>query len=443
MAESPVQTQPPGGYRLPLGVRSVWASASLGSQAVLQSLVLWGTFFYTSPTEGQGEHLLPIGLVGLLFAGGRLFDAVTDPLVGHWSDRSRSRIGRRIPFILMGTPLAAAAFTLIWVTSPWETQGGTAAYLFVVLAAFFLGSTLAGRPYDALLPEIAPTSRERVNLSALRVALGTVGAAVGFVASGLIIERFGFLLMGLVVAALYWATRYAAVGAIWRWVPTTYAPVTQGIVTSIARALRNRPFLFYLSGWILFSSGQLMLTKLIPFHVSTVLGGEGGTVALLTGVFLAFLVVSLPVASYIAARKGKRWAFSRSMLATALVLPALFFAGFLPGVPPLLQTLFLVGILGMTMAALFMFPPAIMADIIDYDQRLTGAQRAGIYYGTEQVFEKGGMALAVLLFTQTLSLFGFSVANPLGLRLIGPLAALLIFVGFVIFVRGYRLPERP
>ena len=122
-------------------------------------------------------------------------EAFNDTLGGWGSDRSGGRLGRRIPCVLSGTPLMALFGFLLFV--PPAHSGGvvTALYLFLILELFYLSATFASAPYDALLPEIASTDAERVDLSARRVYFGVVGAAVGMVGSGLLVARFGFCLL--------------------------------------------------------------------------------------------------------------------------------------------------------------------------------------------------------------------------------------------------------
>ena len=91
------------------------------------------------------------------------------------------------------------------------------------------------------------------------------------------------------------------------------------------------------------------------------------------------------------------------------------------------------------MAAVFTFPNAITADIIDYDELRTGQRREAIYYGTQATLEKIASALFPLILALLLML-GSTADDPLGIRLVGPVAGFLALVGFLAF-RGYRLPD--
>ena len=162
---------PPGGD-LPRRARLAYASASLGAEALAQSRNLWLLYYYAPPEDADLEALLPLGVVGGLLAAAAVVEAVYDPLVGWWSDRARSRLGRRLPFVLAATPLWAL-FAFLLFTPPQDTSAAaTGAYLFLVFQLFHVFGTLSGLPYEALFPEIARTSDERVRVVTARVYFG-------------------------------------------------------------------------------------------------------------------------------------------------------------------------------------------------------------------------------------------------------------------------------
>src|SRR5215218_8699940 len=92
---------------LPLRAKLLYASSSLGGEALSQSRGLWLLYFYSPPEDANLERQLPRLLVGVLLVAGRVLEALDDALIGYWSDRTRSRWGRRIPFIVLATPLWA------------------------------------------------------------------------------------------------------------------------------------------------------------------------------------------------------------------------------------------------------------------------------------------------------------------------------------------------
>jgi GPH family glycoside/pentoside/hexuronide:cation symporter len=127
------------------------------------------------------------------------------------------------------------------------------------------------------------------------------------------------------------------------------------------------------------------------------------------------------------------------MLIGAVTFPSLFFMGMVPGIDPLWQSLFFVAATGLAITGVFAFPNAIMADIIDYDALRSGERREAFFYGAQNTVEK--LAGSLNIFILALLFFaGETADNPLGIRLVGPVAGIAAALGFILF-RGYRLPD--
>jgi GPH family glycoside/pentoside/hexuronide:cation symporter len=420
----------------------LYASGSFGGNAISRTRDLWLIFFFAPPAdEVDLAKRVPIVLVGVLFTINRVIEAFFDPLIGYWSDRTSSRWGRRIPFVLFATPFYALFFVLLWSPPDEAETIANAFYLFIVLEAFNLFATLSGGPFEALLPEIAVTSKERVGVVTWQVFFGTVGAAVALVGSGILNELFGFQVMALVIAALALASRYLALVGAWRRVRMEQPPARLDLRQAFKITLTNDQFLYFLPTFIFFNMGISLLLAALPYYVTEVLGEEeeGFYVSALTGSAIVVVLMSLPFVYRLAMLRGKAWVYGTAMLLGALYLPTMFFMGFIPAIPKVVQTLLFIPFIGVPMAAVFTFPNALMADIIDYDELRTGMRREAIYYGTQNTLEKMAAALFPAILAGLLTLGG-TADDPLGIRLVGPVAGLSVLVGFLTF-RGYRLPD--
>src|SRR3972149_667821 len=140
---------------LPLVNRLLYASGSLGGNLISRSRDLWLIFFYAPPGDADIAERVPILALGALLTANRIIEALDDPLIGWWSDRTPSRWGRRIPFVVLATPFYAVFFVLVWMPPDDHETVRNAIYFFVTLQAFHLFSTLSGGPFESLLPEIA------------------------------------------------------------------------------------------------------------------------------------------------------------------------------------------------------------------------------------------------------------------------------------------------
>ncbi|HEU0113211.1 MAG TPA: MFS transporter [Thermomicrobiales bacterium] len=430
---------------LPRRTRLLYAASSFGSEALLQSRTAWLLFFYAPPAGSGLPQLLPLALIGVLLAALRLTDAVESALVGWWSDRFHSRVGRRLPFILVGTPLWAL-FSVLVVAPPAHGPVGLVAVWFVLMMELAgVSATVAGVPYSALIPELARTPRDRLRLVASCVHFALAGAAVGLIGGGPLVDRFGVAGMTGVMASLALTTRFAGVAGIWSRAARPASEAARPASLPAGEAIRvtfgNRQFRAFLAAYVLFQTGLLMLIGLLPYYAAIVMQGTavGRSVAILSAVGLAAILAGMPAFTRYAERRSKRAAYGRAMLLAAAALPILAFAGYLPGVAPFAQAVVAVAIVCLPMAGAFLFPAALLADVTDDDARQTGLRREGSYFGAQGFAEKTTSALAPLMLALLLSL-GNTAANPLGLRLAGPAAALLILLAWMRF-RAYSLAD--
>jgi len=422
----------------------LYAFGSFSGNLVSRAMAAWLFFFYAANREGADiPARVPVWAVGTILTVTTVLDALDDPLIGYWSDRTRTRWGRRIPFIVLTTPPWALLFFLLWIPPVDGVSALNAVYLFVVVTAFHLCGTLSGGPLESLLPEIAPRSADRVRIVTWQVVFGTLSAVVALIFTGPIIDRFGFAVMGAVVAALALLSRFLALAGAWRHARLDAEPARLHVLEAFRWTLRNDQFLYFLPTFVLFNMGITLMTAALPFVVEAIIrppeGRVGTYTAILAAVPIGVVLLSLPVVYRLALRRGKAWVYATTMLLGACDLPLLFFMGFVPGVPRLAQALLFLAPVGVCMAGVFVFPNAIMADIIDYDAIRTGMRREAMYYGTQNLIEGSVEALHALILAGLLAL-GSTAENPLGLRLVGPVAGLSILVGYLIF-RGYKLPD--
>jgi GPH family glycoside/pentoside/hexuronide:cation symporter len=413
----------------------MYASSSLGGEALTQSRSLWLLYFYTE----ANDFLSPLA-VGAILTVARLVETVDDGLIGFWSDRTRSRLGRRIPFVLAATPFWAL-FGFLLFTPPTSSAAATAAYLFIVLELYFLASTLSGGPYEALLPEIAPTSDERVTITGMRVYFGAAGAGLGLVGSGLLIDELGYAAMAATVAILALTFRYVGLVGVWKYASRSRDAAELGLREALRATFSNRYFLLFLPTFALFQLGFQVLLGVLPFLVEAALEVDeaGAWTAALAAVAVGTMVATIPVAGLLSRRTSKRTAYRVSQAGAVVLFPLLALAGFLPGIPVEAQLVAAMVVAGLPIAGNYLFPAPLTADIIDYDSLRTGMRREATYYGAQNFVEKTTSALAPLVLGLLLEL-GRSSEDPLGVRLVGPVAALLVLAGFLTF-RGYDLPD--
>jgi len=467
--------------RLPLKDKIFFAVGGAGENIAFQAVSAWLFFFWS----GQGDPnkaLIPIGTLGLLMGIGRLIEAFDDPLIGHLSDKTKSRWGRRFPYIFFGTPFLALSFFLLWTPIGPELAEGLPfiepLYFFLALQFFFLTYTLVSAPYEGILPELAKTSKDRVSTSAWRVLFGVIGAAIGLIGSTILIQNFGFKAMGVVLGIATLVSFWVSVFGIKHRLLSSAHPDNQtfnqslpkhsesnrraihaialisrqenhfrigqekaSVYQSLLSTLKNKQFLIFSLALVLFSLGFNLLNALLPFFVKFIVIQQEGTVAVFSGLVLVSMLLALPLQAYLSKRLGKKKIYAYSMLILSLVFPLLFLVGIIPIPSPFWQAALVTVLIGLALSGQFIFPNAILADVIDYDARKTGLRREAIYYGMQNTMQKFSFAIASIIFGTTLSVFGATLQSPLGIRLIGPIAGIATFLGFLVFIKWYRLPD--
>jgi len=421
--------------------RLLYSSSSLGGEALSRARSTWLVFYYAPPADADLEELLPLGLVGVLLFVANLVEALDDPIIGYWSDRTRSRLGRRLPFIMGAAPLWALFAVLLFTPPPNAGVAVTAAYLFLVFELHHLFGTMASGPYESLMPEIARSNEERLSIVGMRVYFGAAGALVGLVGGGLLVDFASFQVMAAAMALIGLAARYIGAAGVWGPAKRSRATAEISLRKSLRLTFDNRYFLLFLPTFVLFSAGLQMMLGVLPFYASAILetDSEGTWVAVLTATAIAVQLATVPVYQRYARRHTKRRAYRVAMLIAVVTFPLLALGGVLPGAPVEAQTIFLLALAGLPLAGIFLFPAALTADIVDYDARVTGMRREASYFGSQNFVEKTATSFAPLLVALIL-LLGNTADDPLGVRLVGPVAGVLVLMGLWIF-RGYDLED--
>jgi glycoside/pentoside/hexuronide:cation symporter, GPH family len=388
------------------------------------------------------ERFVIGGIVGvttfsLILLAGRLTDGISDPFIAYWTDISYTRWGRRIPFLVVATlPLAIVCF-LLWCPPEKAPDIIRIIYAAAVCQGYFLLYGLVVTPYLALLPEIGNSPRERLNLTTGQ-GLTTLGGTLVFALSGLIIQRWGYPALGLVLAGAVLISFYPITVFI-REQPA--AETSKGSLTGLFRwiweVLTNRDFLPLLIGTSFYWFALNLLLMLVPRWVEVRLELSKDAVTWLMLPFIAINLVGFFFFNWLAKRFGK---FAALILVFALsgVVFCLFGWSDQLGLPvsPLVCAQVVCGLAGLPVAGFGVLAFALLADVIDADADRTGTRREAIYFGVQAILQKSMIGLSVVAFAQIQAVLG-----PTGLRWTSIIAGLACVAGLVAFSR-YRLRVR-
>lgn len=432
----------PATQALPRRSQLLYSASSLGSEALIQSRTLWLVTFYKEAHDGR--HLINPYVFAVLVPIAGVLNAFADPIVGYLSDKTRSRLGRRLPYILIFTPFWAFFGWLIF-TPPNTGHLWVAVYFFFIFELYALTSTLSGGPYEAMLPEISHESNERLRIVGLKVWFGALGGLVGLVLSGVIRDRAGYAVMGLTMACFALTFRYLGMAGIWNYASRTTPPVELSFGNAVKETFRSRSFLRFLPSFVLFQLSYWLVVAMIPLFVQTILDvgkkEEGRWASALLVVAFVVVVLSIPWYRKAALRMPKRVLYRRAILAGAVIFPLIALTGLIPLIPDKVQAFVLVALAGVPIAGVYLFPAALTADIVDDDYLRTGMRREAMYFGAQNFVEKVVTSFGPLILILLLAL-GDSQGNTLGIRVVGPVAGVVLLGAYLSF-RKYDLPDDP
>ncbi len=377
---------------------------------VLAALAL--TFYVFLPkyyADVVGINLTVLGVVVLV---SRVWDAVIDPAIGALSDRTRSRWGRRRPWMALGAVPLAATFVLLvalpQIASPW-LQG---LYLGALTFLFFVFWTMVTVPYEALGAELSFDYDERTRLLGVRegaVLAGTLLAALIPIVVGLSFElptgsageRHRFWRVGMIyvvlVAILVGVCVVVVRERVW-----TESQRPTAFFRNIGTVFRNRPFRILLAAYATSALGVSVAATLILFYVEHVLDSGAGPIFL--AIYLGIGTATVPAWIYLARRLEKRRAW---LIALAINTGSFVWALFLGrGDAALFAVIVLFSALGL--GGVMALPPSMQADVIDYDEWETGRRREGEYIGFWSIIKKLAAALSAGLAFPILDLSGYA-----------------------------------
>lgn len=442
---------PPAVQSMNLSNRQILAySSGMAGWSVLINLVSVMLIYIYHPPLNSGLHtLIPavvflgiFSVLALIAAGGRLFDAVTDPMIAWMSDRSRNNRGRRIPFMRVGW-LPASLFCIAVFIPPSVTENGlNTLWLLVTLTLFYLFLTIYFIPYNALMPELAPSERDKIRLStwlSLAYVIGLIIAAQAPLLASWIednlqpqhrIRSFQVAIGSLAVIA--GVLLYIPIARIDEKECCRGEPARVSFRKSLGQTLSNYNFRLFLFADFSYFLAISIISSGMLYYLKVLLGLEE---ALGSTVFGAMILVSLifyPLVLNISRNIQKKYLVSFALIFLGVIFLAIFFLGKLP-LPPRVQIYLFALMASLPVAILGILPYAIIAEIAQLDGLKTGFRKEGMYFAVRNFFYKLGMTAGIMIFT-ILTIWGKDPGDDLGIRLNGFVGFLFCFIAGITFL---------
>lgn len=399
---------------LPRTTKLGYGAAELGVLAVETMARLHVLKFYTDVLGLRPE------LAGAAAAIAILWDAFADLFIGLASDRTRSRLGRRRPFLLGGGLTLAAATVLLFHPPAASSELGKAGFLLVSFIALNTAVSLLSVPHTALASELTYDRDERTELFGYRLFLGNVGLLAGATLPGLALayaERgqvpreaaYGLASWGVAGLVLATAlTSFVATKGRDRSPPDAGGMGARVLLRSFRDVLGDRTFRPLLLAYVVAQIGLALNGTFALYYYEYRLRLSADDVARVLGVFVTSWSLSIPLWVLASRRWGKRWlAFGGIALlgvATSWI--------YLVAPPEQLRLPMTIAVVGGALAGSIVLLEAIVADVVDVDELRHRRKREGLYFGVWKMSSKMSRGVAVATSGALLGLIGFVPNTP-------------------------------
>ena len=395
---------------LSVGQKAGWGLADMGIVVfviVKQFLVL---SFFTNYLN------VPVGIAGLLTTSVLIFDIITDPIVGYLSDRTHSRWGRRVPWMVIGALILSGGIIGLFGVPQSLSLLGTIIWVGGFFALATVGFTMVAIPYGATAGEMTQDPKERSTMMGFRMAFASVGILLG---GAVIPQLAGGTRDGHFIAAIYVAPIIilSIWGSLWstRTAPRILSPSARGFMSTWLLVFRNKPFVILVCLYGIMTLAIALITAGLPFAAIYLIFDSGnsllspassalGILSLLFACFVFGSILSQAFWVWMSARLGKVSALIFGLVIYIILLVAIFIS--LPSVDIMLIAILFV-VAGTTNGAYQQIPWAIYPDLMDITRSESGDAIEGAFSAIWLFGQKVANAIAPLILSLILALFGW------------------------------------
>lgn len=449
--------------KLTFSEKLAYGAGDLGTAITTNLLSFFLLFFFTNVAG------LDAALAGLVLLIGKVFDAINDPIIGVLSDRTKSKMGRRLPWMLYSAIPFGLAFFAQWLVPFSNPNDKMLLFWYYVIIGIVFNTffTAVNLPYTALTPEITQDYNERTNLNTFRFTFSIGGSILSLFIAQIIFAFFKdparqtgscnsggmqYIVLGAVCAiisviSIYWCVlgiKKRAIASDRHRIRNESVDIHAeelSFIEQLKIVFNNRPFLFvigiYFCSWL-----ALQITaSIIPYFVVNWMKLQESDFILVTIAVQGTALLMLSVWSAISKRFGKKAAYFMGSGIWIIAQAGLFFLQ--EGQVTMLYVLAIMAGAGVSTA--YLIPWSMIPDVTDLDELETGQRREGIFYAFMVLLQKFGLAGGLFLLGLGLSWAKFKESVPcqplpvqpdsalFAIRIaIGPLPTIALIIGLVL-----------
>jgi GPH family glycoside/pentoside/hexuronide:cation symporter len=379
-----------------------WGLGSFATSTMLNGVAVVMLFFLVNFVKIE-----PV-IAGALLFGAKMLDVFTDPPMGILSDRTRSKLGRRRPYMLGASFFCGLAFALLF-NIPDASTNLTLVYLGFALALYAVAYTAFQVPYMAMPAEMTDDYHQRTKIMSWRVIFMTIGNIVGFAGVPALVSVLGegreaYGTMGLIVGAVITIAMFTCFLVTGGARQTEATLERIGLKRHLAMLGENRPLLILMGTKIAIYVGLSSNIAVALFFISSVLKMGPAQFGIYAGVSALTTIAFMPVCAWAAKKIGKKRAYVISLIGFCCGVLTWLLATPDESMVLFAARGFVIGVFG---AGAHLYGQSMLVDTFAWDYKLTGVRREGVLAASFSFVEKACMAVGPLIVGILLSSMGF------------------------------------
>lgn len=354
-----------------------------------------------------GLDMQKYALIPLIYA---FVDAIDNPVYGFLSDNTRTKWGRRRPWLLIGTPLLVLFFILFYNVPGFIQSDKGMLFIYMLLMYILTGTldSLVNANYGSLFIELFKKDEDRAKTNGIRQICQLFAMAISIALTPMITEKIGYQLTAVIYGVL---ALFVMMYCFWgcRETETNYEEMEKPkLIPSILALVTNPRFWIYGLAGAFYSAAFSLISQALPFYVKYTLGLGGSTTTIMLGIVLGVAVIGILIWSKLAKKMPIMTVWRIGFIIMAVSFIPLFFVKTLP------FAIAIAAVIGIGVAACLTTMDCIGAKIVDDDYRKHGVKREGIINSLMGVMNRLNGLYISLAFFVTSELFGFNNGDDPG-----------------------------
>ena len=432
------------GEKLSLGTKLGFGVGDLGGNLFFTAMGFW-SLNYLTDTAG-----IPAAAAGIAIMLAKIWDAVIDPAIGYLSDRTKSRWGRRRPYLLFGALPLFLAMWYFFSAPAFKTTTGGAFWAALMLCTLNTAYSFVNINYGALTPELTKDFKERTSLNGYRFSFAVIGTILGAAIVLPIVnlaggnKHLGFSYVGLIFGIIMAVTILITFFSVKERVHEPEEQPKENFIKTYFSVFRNGTYVRLLVVYGLHLTALTFVQTILVYYFKYQYRNEGMT----TLAMIALLVTAMfmiPVSVWVSKHIGKKRTYQLALGIVSVSCMLIFALGHILG---LYFTLGVMVFAGVGIGFAYVPPYAMLPDVVEVDAIQSGNRKEGAFYGMWTFIAQFGVAMATGLTGPFLDMAGYvpdAVQNPATLftirLIIGPIPA-AIFLAGILLVNRYPLDEK-